>query len=210
MKIDRGTLFVFSGPSGTGKGTILEKFNSIVNDGSISYSVSATTRKPRPGEKDGVNYYYKSVNEFESMIQNDEFLEWAKFCDNFYGTPKKQVFDLLENGVDVILEIETKGAMNIKNKCKDAVLVFILPPSLNELKSRLKGRGTETKEELEKRYNTALKELEIVNEYDYVIINDDINKATDDFISIVKSHRLKTNNNKNNIIEVLKNDSSVN
>ena len=210
MKIDRGTLFVFSGPSGTGKGTILEKFNSIINDGSISYSVSATTRKPRPGEKDGVNYYYKSVNEFESMIQNDEFLEWAKFCDNFYGTPKKQVFDLLEKGIDVILEIETKGAMNIKNKCKDAVLVFILPPSLNELKSRLKGRGTETKEELEKRYNTALKELEIVNEYDYVIINDDINKATDDFISIVKSHRLKTNNNKNNIIEVLKNDSSVN
>lgn len=207
---DKGILFVFSGPSGSGKGTILSAFNQKFNDNNIKYSVSATTRGPRPGETDGVNYFFKTEDEFDLMIKNDEFFEWAEFCGNMYGTPKKAVFDMLEKGNDVILEIETKGASNVKRLYPEAVSVFILPPSLMELKARLLGRGTESAESVQNRFETASKELLLAETYDYIIINDDLNDAVDKFKCIIESQRLKANNNKNTISEVLKNDLSIN
>lgn len=204
LKTDKGTLFVFSGPSGTGKGTILSKYYEKYNDTNIKYSVSATTRLPRDGETDGVNYYFKSTQEFETMIANDDFLEWAKFCDNYYGTPKKQIMDMLSQGIDVILEIETIGAMKVKSKCPQAVLVFVLPPSLTELKRRLTDRGTEAADIIEKRSEAAIGEIKIANQYDYILINDDIDTAVEYFRSIVTAQRLKVINNKNTISEVLK------
>lgn len=201
---DKGILFVFSGPSGTGKGTILSKFNEIFPDENIRYSVSATTRDPRPGEIHGVNYFFKSKDEFQSMIENDEFFEWAEFCGNFYGTPKKAVFDLIEDGNDVILEIETVGAANVKRLYPEAVSVFVLPPSLSELKSRLRGRGTEDEESLNKRFEKASKELPLAENYDFIIVNDDLNDAVEKFKAIIECQRLNSKNNKNTISEVLK------
>ena len=201
---DKGTLIVFSGPSGSGKGTILSNFYSSFADDRIKYSVSATTRNPRDGEKDGVNYFFKTKDEFEKMIDADEFLEWAKFCDNYYGTPKKAVTDLIDSGFDVILEIETVGAMNVKNNFPDAVMVFILPPSMEELKNRLSGRGTETEEVIAQRISTALGEIPLAEKYDYVIVNDEVEDATEKFWTIVRAERLKTNKNKKTISEVCK------
>ena len=201
---DTGTLIVFSGPSGSGKGTILSNFYENYADDKIKYSVSATTRSPRDGEIDGVNYYFKSKDEFENMIENNEFLEWASFCDNFYGTPKKAVVDMLENGNDVILEIETVGAMNVKNNFPDAVMVFVLPPSVEELKNRLSGRGTETKEVIDKRIETALGELPLAEKYDYILLNDEVESATERFWTIIRAERLKVGKNKKIISEVCK------
>ena len=199
---DKGTLIVFSGPSGSGKGTILSNFYSSFADDRIKYSVSATTRNPREGEKDGVNYFFKTKEEFEKMIDDGEFLEWARFCDNYYGTPKKAVNDLIDSGFDVILEIETIGAMNVKRNFPEAVMVFVLPPSVEELKKRLSGRGTETEDVIEKRIATALGELPLAGKYDYVIVNDEVEKATEKFWTIVRAERMKSNKNKKTIIEV--------
>ncbi|MBR5507854.1 MAG: guanylate kinase [Clostridia bacterium] len=199
---DKGTLIVFSGPSGSGKGTILSNFYSSFADDRIKYSVSATTRNPREGEKDGVNYFFKTKEEFEKMIDDGEFLEWARFCDNYYGTPKKAVNDLIDSGFDVILEIETIGAMNVKRNFPEAVMVFVLPPSVEELKKRLSGRGTETEDVIEKRIATALGELPLAEKYDYVIVNDEVEKATEMFWTIVRAERMKSNKNKKTIIEV--------
>lgn len=193
---------MFSGPSGTGKGTILSGFNAKYGSYGTSYSISATTRQPRDGELEGVNYYYKSHEEFQDMIKNDELLEWAAFCDNSYGTPKKPVMDSLAKGTDIILEIETIGAMNVKKQYPEAVLIFVLPPSLSELKKRLAGRGSETEDTLNKRFNTAVHEISYADNYDYIIVNDDIDKAIEDFKSIVDAERLKVCKNKNTIIEV--------
>ncbi len=201
---DKGTLIVFSGPSGSGKGTILSNFYSNFADDKIKYSVSATTRNPREGEKDGVNYFFKTKEEFEKMIDEGEFLEWAKFCDNYYGTPKKAVTDLIESGFDVILEIETVGAMNVKKNFPEAVMVFVLPPSVEELKNRLLGRGTETEDVIEKRIKTALGELPLAEKYDYVIVNDQVETATEKFWTIIRAERMKSNKNKKTIIEVCK------
>ena len=204
MKTDKGTLFVFSGPSGTGKGTILGEYFKKYNDNKLRYSVSATTRSPRVGETDGINYYFVSQDKFKAMIDSDELLEWARFCDNYYGTPKKQIMDMLSEGIDVILEIETVGAMKIKAKIPEAVMIFVLPPSLSELKSRLTSRGTESADVIKKRTDEAVREIEQSVKYDYIIINDKIEEAVEDFRTIVNSQRLKTNNNKNTISEVLK------
>ena len=204
MKTDRGTLFVFSGPSGTGKGTILSNYFEKYNDKNLKYSVSATTRAPRQGEINGVNYYFKTQKEFQDMIDNDEFLEWAKFCDNCYGTPRKQVDDLLSQGIDIILEIETVGAFNIKKKCPDAVMIFVLPPSLSELKHRLQTRATESEEVLAERFAVAKSEIELAHKYDYIILNDTLSQAVEDFRSILTSQRLKSVNNNKTISEVLK------
>jgi len=138
------------------------------------------------------------------MIDSDELLEWARFCDNYYGTPKKQIMDMLSDGIDVILEIETVGAMKIKAKIPEAVMIFVLPPSLSELKSRLTSRGTESADVIKKRTDEAVREIEQSVKYDYIIINDKIEEAVEDFRTIVNSQRLKTNNNKNTISEVLK------
>ena len=197
----KGTLFVVSGPSGTGKGTVIKRLlENHQND--VFLSVSATTRSPRNGEIDGTHYYFKSVNEFKNMIDNDGLLEWACFCGNYYGTPKKIVDDKLNSGIDVILEIEVQGAMKIKEKDLDARFIFILPPSFSELKARIVGRKTETDEVIEKRMVTAKEELLFAEKYDYVIMNDFVDNAVEQFESILNAERYKTDKNINLIKEV--------
>lgn len=203
MNNSKGTLFVISAPSGCGKGTILEEVFKRVDN--LFFSVSATTRSPRPGEVDGVNYFFKTVEEFKEMVDNGGVLEYAQFCGNYYGTPKAAVLEKLSNGIDVILEIETQGAMNIKQSFPEAVLIFILPPSVKELERRLKKRGTETDEVIAKRVGEASGEINKAYNYDFVMINDDLEIAIENFIHILKSHRFKIENNKNTIDEVLKN-----
>ena len=192
-----GKLFVISGPSGVGKGTVV---NRIMNSSEEIYlSVSATTRNKRDGEKDGVNYYFKSLEEFTTMIDKGEFLEYAQFCENYYGTPISPVKEKLQNGKDIILEIEIQGAMQVKKNMPECVMIFIAPPSLDELTNRLVGRGTETKEVIDLRVDTAKKELKFAKEYDYIVVNDEIEIATDKVLSIIKSEKCK----KDRIIEDL-------
>ena len=184
-----GKLFVISGPSGVGKGTIVSRIMNLDED--IYLSVSATTRKKREGEEEGVNYYFKSLEEFTNMIDKGEFLEYAQFCENYYGTPMGPVKEKLKNGKDIILEIEIQGAMQVKKNMPECVMIFIAPPSFEELNSRLVGRGTETKEVIELRVATAKKELQFAKKYDYIVVNDEIEIATDKVLSIIKAERCK-------------------
>ena len=203
MKTDKGTLFVFSGPSGTGKGTILTSYFNKYKDNKLKYSVSATTRKPRSGEVDGVNYFFKTKDEFQQMIDGGEFLEWASFCDNFYGTPLKYINDMLDSGVDIVLEIETVGAMKVRDKCPDAVMIFVLPPSMSVLKKRLTERGTEDADVVAKRLFVAKDEISLSTKYDYILVNDELAVAVDELYSIITAERLKAKRNNNTINEVL-------
>lgn len=200
--MSKGILMVVSGPSGCGKGTVLAE---ILKSDRIFYSVSATTRSPRPGETDGVNYYFLTKEKFEEMIAGNEMLEYASFCGNYYGTPRKPVEDMLEKGCHVILEIEVQGAMKIKEKCPDAVFIFILPPSLKELRRRLEKRGTESEEVIEKRLGEAAGEISQAYKYDYAVINGELSEAVDDLRSIIRAEELKTAEIKNTIDEVLEN-----
>lgn len=196
----KGLLIVISGPSGAGKGTICKKL--VEKHENINLSVSATTRKPREGEIEGVSYYYKSKSEFENMIDNDEFLEIAKIYENYYGTPKKTIFDEINKGNDVILEIEMQGAMQIKKSYPEAVFVFILPPSLSELKSRIVGRGTETNAQIEMRFNSAYNEIKLVGEYDYFVFNNVVEKSVEDIENIIMSEKMKVIRYKDEIIDL--------
>jgi len=196
-----GTLFVVSGPSGTGKGTVIKAFMEKHKD-DVFLSVSATTRSPRNGEIDGVHYYFKSVDEFKDLIENDGLLEWACFCDNYYGTPKKTVNDMLQRGIDVILEIEIQGAMKIMEKNIGAKFIFILPPSFEELKKRIIGRKTETEDVIEKRMETAKVELSFADKYDFVVMNDVVEKAVEQFNIIINAERCRVDKNINLIREV--------
>ena len=172
----RGVLLVISGPSGVGKGTIINKLFDM--DDNLYFSVSATTRKPRPGEIDGVHYSFKTVEEFENDIKTGEMLEYAQFSGNYYGTPRSAVEKKLSQGKDVVLDIEIQGAKNVKRLMPEAVLVYILPPSIEELKSRLFGRNTETEESANRRLQTAYSELHEAPEvYDYFIVNDVVESA---------------------------------
>ena len=198
----RGMLIVFSGPAGTGKGTVCKEFLKRNPDSVLS--VSATTRLPRPGETDGKEYFFVSREKFEETIKKDGFLEYACFCDNYYGTPKKAVDEKLENGFNVILEIEVQGAMQIKEKVPEAVFVFISPPSKKVLRERIEGRGTETPEVINKRMTLAENELKQIVNYDYLIVNDEVEKAVKSFEDIVNAERLKTSRNLNFIQEVCK------
>jgi guanylate kinase len=189
-----GLLIVVSAPSGTGKGTLIKHLMEKNNN--IRLSVSATTRKPRQGEIEGQNYFYKSLDEFKKMVENDELIEWVEYCDNFYGTPRQYVDESLDNGLDVVLELEVEGAYNIRNKYPDCVLVFILPPSFDELRKRIENRGTENPEVILKRMDKARKEVTYINNYDYVIINDDISKAVDEINLIIISEKLRVKRNK--------------
>ncbi len=171
----KGKLFVITGPSGVGKGTILEKF--FHNNNNIIYSISQTTRKPRPGEVHGVNYFFVTKEEFENSIKNDEFLEWAKYSDNYYGTNKKFVLKALNKGADVILEIETQGAQKIMEKFPDCVTIFFTPPNFDELEKRLRGRNTEDEDAIKKRLDKVKEELQLAKNYKYNIENDEIENA---------------------------------
>lgn len=188
----KGLLIVVSGPSGTGKGTILSQ---VMKSGNYYYSVSATTRKPREGEVDGVNYSFLTRDEFEKLIGEDGFLEHAEYTGNYYGTPRKAVFDNLEAGRDVILEIEVQGAVKVHEKCPEAVMVFILPPSVEELRQRLIGRGTESPEVIEKRVAEAEGEIRHAYDYDYVIMNDDLDRAIKDFEEVVSAEKKSAERN---------------
>ncbi|MBQ7951384.1 MAG: guanylate kinase [Clostridia bacterium] len=186
----KGTLMVVSGPAGVGKGTIV-KLACEKAKGNIHLSISATTRNPRPIDKEGVTYYFKTKEEFQSMIEHNEVLEWAEYVGNYYGTPRKPVEEALSKGVDVILEIEVQGAMQIKKNFPGAVLTFVAPPSREELENRLRGRGTETEEQILSRLKTAEGELSRMNEYDYIVVNDQIEQASEDLLTILRAEKLK-------------------
>lgn len=200
--MNKGMLIVVSGPSGCGKGTVLAE---ILKSDKIFYSVSATTRSPRPGETDGVNYYFLTKEKFEKLIAEDGMLEYASYCGNYYGTPKKPVEDMLEQGKHVILEIEVQGAMKVMEKCPEAVFVFILPPSLKELQRRLNKRGTEAEDVIQKRLSEAAGEIKQAYKYNYSVINGELEKAVEDLKAIIRAEELKSTNSKNNIDEVLEN-----
>lgn len=194
MNKRRGLLVVFSGPSGSGKGTVLKEAMKMSDN--LTVSVSVTTRAPRVGETDGVDYIFYSKEQFESLIQKDGFLEWACFCDNYYGTPKERVEALLSEGKDVILEIEVQGAMKIKETCPDAVLIFNMPPSSEELKNRLTGRNTDAQDVIKKRLDTAVWEISQAEKYDYIIVNDKIERAAKSFLSVIEGEKCRPLRNK--------------
>lgn len=178
-----GLLIVLSGPAGVGKGTVCTALRSRMPE--LVYSVSATTRQPRPGEIDGVNYFFKSREQFLQMIDQDAMLEYAEYVGNFYGTPRDFVDQTLASGKNVILEIEVQGAMKVKEKFPEAVMVFLLPPSLDELKARITGRGTETLDTINTRMNVAVEEMSLLSYYDYAVTNDEIDHACDKLRSII-------------------------
>ncbi len=193
--MDGGFLLVLSGPSGSGKGTVSESL--MKNNDDIIFSTSVTTRTPRPGEVNGENYFFASREEFEKMVENDELLEHAFVHTNYYGTPKKFVFDEIEKGEIVLLEIDVQGALQIKEKYKEAVFIFLIPPTMDELRSRLVKRDTETEDEIETRYKNAFKELDFVGEYDYFVINDVIDNAVKDIETIIAAEKLRVKRHKN-------------
>ncbi|MDI6604643.1 MAG: guanylate kinase [Thermoanaerobacteraceae bacterium] len=190
----KGLLIVLSGPSGAGKGTIAKAL--LKNENNIKLSISTTTRKPRVGETDGKNYFFTTVDKFKNLIEEDKLLEWAKVYDNYYGTPKDFVLKNIEEGFDVILEIDIQGALKVKDKFPEGVFVFILPPSMEELKNRIKKRGTETEEEILKRFKCAYEEINFVSRYNYVVINDDVDNAVEKIKAIIVAEKCRVDRNK--------------
>ncbi len=190
----RGTLVVLSGPSGTGKGTVCGVVRNHLGD-SVRYSISATTRKPRTGEEHGREYFFFTKEEFEALRDQNGFLEWAQVYDNYYGTPRAFVEEVLASGKDCILEIDPQGALQVRKATDEAVLVFIAPPSLEELRNRLTGRGTESAEEVEKRLSCAEGELAYRNQYDYIIINDDVETAAAKMEAILLAEKCRSARN---------------
>ena len=198
MQKNKGILLVLSGFSGSGKGTVMKEIMKKYSD-RYALSISATTRAPRPGETDGVEYFFKTRAEFEAMIENDELVEYAQYVSNYYGTPKAYVEEQLNAGKDVILEIEIQGALKIKEKFPDTLLLFMTPPSAEELKKRLIGRNTETMEVIESRLSRAGQEAEGIENYDYLIINDDLEKCVEQFHSIVTNEHDRVSRNEEHI-----------
>ncbi|EGQ0323727.1 guanylate kinase [Staphylococcus pseudintermedius] len=190
MDTEKGLLIVLSGPSGVGKGTVRKRIFDDPHT-SYKYSISMTTRQIREGEQDGVDYFFKTREEFEKLIEADEFIEYAEYVGNYYGTPVQYVKDTMNAGHDVFLEIEVEGAKQVRKKFPDALFIFLAPPSLDHLTERLIGRGTESKEKIESRVKEAKKEVEMMNLYDYVVVNDEVDLAKDRIQSIVEAEHLK-------------------
>jgi guanylate kinase len=186
---ERGILIVLSGPSGVGKGTVCAALRQKTTD--IVYSVSATTRQPRLGEQDGVNYFFKTKEQFLSMIEREELLEWAEYVGNYYGTPSEFVRNTLDSGKDIILEIEVQGALKVKQKFPEGVFIFLLPPSLNELQNRIVTRGTDSAEAISNRMTVALEEIALMKHYDYAIVNDQVESACQRIQSILTAEHCK-------------------
>lgn len=189
----QGILAVVSGFSGAGKGTLmkalLEKYDNY------ALSISATTRKPREGEVHGREYFFLSVEEFEALIEKDQLIEHARYVSNYYGTPRSYVEEKMAEGKDVILEIEIQGALKVKEKFPETLLIFVVPPSAQELKKRLIGRGTETMEVIEQRLKRATEEAEAMDSYDYILVNDDLNKAVADLHNLIQAQHMQADNN---------------
>lgn len=194
----KGALFIVCGPSGVGKGTVCKEL--LRNKPEIGLSISATTREIRKGEVEGVNYYFVEKNKFEYMIENDELLEYAQVYDNFYGTPKKYVLEQLDKGKDIILEIDPQGAMQVKEKFPDGIFIFLLPPSMKELKNRITTRGRDSEENISRRLKAAYDEIDFIKEYDYYIINDELSRAVNSLISIIEAEKCTV---KDNICELI-------
>lgn len=193
----KGTFFVLSGPSGSGKGTVLKEV--LRKSDRIVYSVSATSRSPRAGEVDGINYYFKSREEFETLIKADAFIEYTETYGNYYGTLKSEVEKAIVNGKNIILEIDPVGARNVRAHYPDAVLMFLVAPDLEVLSRRLSGRGSESAETFKIRHDAALSEMENATLYDYVVVNDFVERAADDILAIIRAENLRTKNS----IEIL-------
>ena len=197
----KGLLVLVSGPSGTGKGTVCNLLREKHPE--LAYSISATTRQPRPGEVDGVNYYFYDKAKFEARIEAGELLEWANVYGNYYGTPKQAVLDRLEAGEDILLEIDTQGALNVMEAMPEGLYVFLLPPSLEELEKRLRGRGTETEESIARRLGAAKEEIGRAVKYRYVVVNDTVEKAEETIANIIAAEHNRTDLNED-LLKALK------
>lgn len=189
----QGLLIVVSGPSGTGKGTICREL--LRSNPQLKYSISATTRQPRVGEVDGVNYLFVAKDKFQTMIHNDDLLEWAEVYGNFYGTPRQYVLEQLNNGYDVVLEIDTQGALKVKDKVPEGVYIYIIPPSLDELADRIHKRGTDSLETIKKRLNCAGSELTQAQNYHYIVVNDQVETAVQKIETIIAAEKHRADRN---------------
>lgn len=189
----KGRLFIIAGPSGSGKDSVMKKVFERLPD--LAFSISSITRAMRPGEVEGEKYNFVSREHFEQMIANDELLEHNIFVGNYYGTPKAPVLECVKNGKDMLIEVDVNGAQQIRAKMPEAISIFIMPPSLEVLKSRLSGRGTDAAEVIEKRLGEALREIESAKDFDYIVVNDDLDTAADNFVTIMSVDKFKTDRN---------------
>lgn len=197
----KGILFIISGPAGSGKGTVVKELISAHSE--IALSVSATTRNPRPGEENGVHYYFISKDEFEKRIERGEILEYTTYCENYYGTPLKEVKKALDSGKDIILEIEVDGAMQVKKKVRSSIAIMLTPPDAETLERRLRGRGTETEDVIKWRLERAKEEIKLLPKYDYSVVNEDgkSNECAELIYDIIKAEHQNTKNTKKEIIK---------